>query len=242
MSKFIRRGGQISNHQQSGITLIVAILLLASVTFISFALSTIILREIGAARLLLRSEPAISGANAGGEVALFQLLREAGSIGTSGQLPESGASYQVTANLYDDPYLFTVSPQATITVGLYDAENPANQTTGYGSVTISNNPGGQPIVVSIISWSQPEVILYSQTLGVGQSSSQIPLDSFDDRYLITITNNTAAGLATGQVQAFDESDPPTPKGVPSNTPDLQVTGTSGNVQRKIEINLSSPPP
>lgn len=231
MKIFTKKGAE------DGVTLVISIVLLASVTFITFALSTLLLREIGATRLILLTEPALSGANAGGEVGLFRLFREVGSVGTSGQLQQSGASYEIVPDLYDDPYLFTVAPQATITVGLYDAENPANKATGYGSVTIINNNilTSRPINVTIVSWADPSTILCGFNLGVGQSQTCSALNSMDDRYLITITNTANSGNATGQIQAFDESGQP--KGVPSASPDLQVTGRSGQVQRKIEIIL-----
>lgn len=226
---------------QSGVTLVISIILLASVTFISFALSTLILREIGAARLILRTEPAISGANAGGEVAIYRLFRESGNVAaTGGTLSQSGAVYDIVADLYDNPYLFSIPPNKTISVGLYDPENPNNQVTGYGSVTITNNAGGSTIRISLVSWSDPGTELCGLTISAGAAPYTCPsLSSLDDRYLLTIENipGCPACNATGQVRALDDGTPPQPKGVPSDSPTLQVTGTSGEVERKIEINI-----
>ena len=50
---------------EEGVTLVISIVMLGTLTFISFGLSTVILREIQASRLILTSEPAFAGANAG---------------------------------------------------------------------------------------------------------------------------------------------------------------------------------
>src|SRR3989338_3467877 len=148
---------KIGNSSQSGVTLIIAIIMLAAVTFISFSLSAVILREINAARLILKTEPAISAANAGGEVGLYKLMRNLGQTATSGQTPQSGSSYQVVPDLYDDPYVFSVVAGAVIKVGLYNPENVSDEDADYGRVTLTNNTSGSgPLKVTIYSWSDSE--------------------------------------------------------------------------------------
>jgi hypothetical protein len=225
---------------EEGMTLIVSVVLLASVTFISFSISTMLLREITATRLILQSEPAISGANSGGELALFRLLRGAGSVGSSGSLPQSGANYQVEPQLYDNPYIFTVAADHTASAGLYDAENPNNKAADYGSFTITNyGPGvSKPIKIRVVSWGEPDTEICSQNLGIGQSFTCSGLNRPDDRYLITIENTSHSGSASGEIRAFDDAGQA--KGVPSDSPGMKVTGQSGTVIRKIQINLQSP--
>lgn len=240
-----RGGTHVTSYKlrdsQDGVTLVISIILLASVTFISFALSTLILREISATRLILRTEPAISAANAGGEVAIYRLFRESGNVSaTGGTLSQSGAVYDIAADLYDNPYLFTIPPNGVISVGLYDAENPNNKITDYGSVTITNNAGGSTIRISLVSWSDPGTELWcsSLTMNAGATSVTCSLASLpDDRYLLTIENipSCPACNAIGQVRALDESGQP--KGVPSDNPQIEVTGTSGEVERKIRIDI-----
>lgn len=227
----------MSNRQnQSGVTLVVAIVMLASVTFISFLLSSIILREIFGARLIIRTEPAISGANAGGEIGLYQLLRTTGSITSGGSLQQSGTNYQVTADFYDDPYPFAVTSGNKGQITLYDPADPSNSAANYGSVTIINNssPTSNPFKVEIYSFADLTVKICGTpvTVGVSQSFSCNTLNSSDDRYLLVISP-TGNNNVSGQVTTTDNNG--IPKGVPSNNPELEVTGINGNVQRKIRI-------
>ena len=225
-------------NREAGVTLIIAVIMLAAVTFISFSLSTVILREISAARLILKTEPAISAANAGGEIGLYRLLRDLGQTGVAGQTPQSGASYQVDPDLYDDLYLFSVKEGEVIRVGLYDAEAISNQNADYGRVLLSNySSGSGPLKVTVYSWSDsgnPIASCDSVNVGAGGSLS-CSLNKPDDRYIVEIE---ALGQdVRGDLRAFDNSD--NPKGIPANTPTLEVTGRNLDVQRKIQINLQN---
>src|SRR3989344_4131661 len=93
------------SRSQEGVTLIMALVMLAVTTFISFSLSVVVVREIKGARLILQTEPAISGANAGGEGGLYQYTRQTGFTTLSGSLPQSGVDYEIKTELFDDPYL-----------------------------------------------------------------------------------------------------------------------------------------
>ncbi len=226
-------GGQFQRSNQRGVTLVVAIVMLATVTFISFSIATVMIREIVSARLILKTEPAISGANAGGEIGLYLLFREVGGTNVSGPLGLSGANYNVVSELYENPYYFNIPAGSDARIGLYDAENFANPNTGYTSVTITNNTSAQsnPVKVDIFTFANVNAVLYSVTLGTGQNQS-FPLNDIDDRYLIVITP-TGNFAASGQITAE-------PNGIPSDAPTITSTGTFGEVQRKIEINLVAP--
>lgn len=234
-----RKWGLFRNFvaNQSGITLVLAIIMLFSVTFISFMLSTIIIREIKTARLILKTEPAISAANSGGEVGLYQFLGGTGGVNTTGSLVESSATYQVVADLYDNPYNFSLNVEsaAVVKVPLYDAENPDNQNADYGSVTIKNI-SGWPIKVEIFSWSDPaNAFCQSPAIVGGGEYTCSALNRLDDRYLLVINLIPGAKDAIGQITATNNAGQP--KGLPSDSPTLMVTGTNGDVQRKLEIKL-----
>lgn len=222
--------------KQEGVTLIISLVLLAVVTFISFALSTVILRELAAVRLILRAEPALSGANSGGEVGLYQLIRQAGPVTTSGSLVQSGATYSVTTDLFDDPYVFSIGENETLSVALYDPENFDNQNANFGYLTVTNNPGSesQPLRVEVYSFSDLTTTICSYNVGAGQTSPTCGLNSADDRYFITLVPN-GGQEATGIISVRDNNNQP--KGVPADSPTLDILGTSGPVQRKIQINL-----
>lgn len=225
-----------NSKNQDGVTLVISIVLLAAVTFISFSLSTIIIREVGAARLLLQSEPAISGAEAGVEVGIYQLFRETGTISGSGNLPGSGASYVITPDLYDNPYKFT-NATSTLQVALYDPTNPDNQAAGYGTVKVTNSAGSNPIKADVFSYADLKVpVCSSPSIPAGNSytcPASGTLQSADDRYLVQIS--VTAGTASGEVDTTDDAGGP--KGVPTAFPEIEVTGQSGNVKRRLDVNL-----
>ncbi|MDP3993972.1 MAG: hypothetical protein U1C57_02160 [Candidatus Doudnabacteria bacterium] len=229
---------KIDNCSQEGVTLIIALIMLAAVTFISFSLSAVILREITAARLVLKTEPAISAANAGGEVGLYKLMRNLGQTGSTGQTPQSGASYQVVPDLYDDPYVFSVVAGAVLKVGLYNPENMSAKDADYGRVAVTNNASGSsPFKVTIYSWSDSDDPIAScNGVNVAAGSSfNCSLNKPDDRYIVEI--ETLGQDVAGNLRAFDDAG--NPKGVPANAPSLEVTGRNLDVQRKIEINLQN---
>lgn len=223
-----------SDDKQAGVTLVVAIVMLASVTFISFSISSIVIREIGSARLILKTEPAISAANAGGEVGLYQLLRETGVISPSGNLGQSSVSYQVTTKLYDNPYVFSIPAGGQADIALYDPTNFNNTAADYGSVTITNNFSSHPLNYTISSWSDLAAAICSGNIGSGQTAPVCPLGNPDDRYIITLVP-TGNAAASGQITATNNAGQA--KGVPADFPSLSVTGVNGDVQRKIQINL-----
>ena len=228
---------KLITDNQSGVTLVISMIMLGTVTFISFSLATVALREIKTARLILASEPAISGANAGSEVGLYKFIRSFGNVGVANPpLPQSGASYTVVSDLYDDPFLFTVAAGKTINVGLYDAEQINNQTSRpYGSVQISLTSGGS-VKVTVYSWSTPGSPVAgcnNRTVTSGNSPlTCTPLNGADKRYVVSITDNGGSG-ASGNVKGFAGDG--SPQGVPSDAPVLDITSTSGKTERKIHI-------
>ncbi len=229
----------LATNSQKGVTLLVAIIMLAAVTFVSFALSAIVLRELVAARLLLRSEPAISGANAGGEIGTYQLLRETGSLTASGNLVQSGARYSVSPDLFDYPYLFTIPSGGEGRIALFDPVDPMSPAANYGSVTMINDPPGTSVTlrVEIFSFGNDTTPVCTFTLAPGQTSPTCSLNSFgDDRYGIIIRPATT-GAASGQILTTDNAG--ADKGVPSIAPKLEVTGSNGQVERTIRIDFST---
>lgn len=223
------------NSSQDGITLVISIVMLAAVTFVSFALSAIIIREIGVARVILRTEPAISAANSGGEVAMYQLFRGSGNIPTSGEVSQNGTTYQIVTNLYNDNYFFQASGGQQISVALYDPANPDSKITNFDSYTITNDAGSQPIQTSVVSWSDADHPFCIQTIPNGSSPYTCDeLNRPDDRYVIYIQpQGGPTKTSTGQITAQDKNDEVI--GIPADYPTLDITGSSNGVQRKIQI-------
>mgnify|MGYP001592188660 CR=1 FL=1 len=218
-----------SHQNQSGITLLVAVVLLAAVTFISFSVSTIIIREIQSGRLTLRSEPALSAANSGGEIGLYRLFRGESPVNTEGTFSGSNVSYEVAAQLYVSNYSFQVNPGPEVAVvALYFVEDIEKITGNYDSVTISLQSSSGPANFRIVNWTSAETNIYNGPLFVGANGPYL-LNSSDDRYVIYILP-TGTSKVKGSISAE-------PLGVPSDSPTLDVKGTNGPVQRRIEITL-----
>ena len=225
----------IHRARQQGVTLIMAIVMLAVTTFISFSLSVIVVREIKGARLVLQTEPAISGANAGGEVGLYQYTRQTGFTTLSGSLPQSGVDYEIKTELFDDPYLVNSNTEPA-KVSLYDPVNPDNQNADYKTVTVKNTGSPSSIRFRVFSWSDPvNPVCNWTTVPSGQSRTCNNLTAADDRYVVEIEKEGASTIVIAEVTTTNELNQS--KGVPSNSPVIEVTGKHLEVQRKIEINL-----
>ncbi len=223
------------SKDEEGVTLIISIVLLAAVTFISFSISTIAIREIGVSRLILRTEPAFAGANSGGEVGLYKLLRETGGTTGSGSLSLSGASYVLTSKLYDnDPSPFAITTGEVFNIALYNPENTSDKSQFYESFVVTNT-GQNAFRVSVVSWSTPKTEFCRQTVPPGQSTPTCTLVfAGDGRYLISIDPSGQAAAGTLSALHSDGS-----RGVPATTPTLDVTGTSGSVERRIKIDVTT---
>lgn len=222
---------------QKGVTLIIAVVMLASVTFVSFALSSVIIREIRVARILLKTEPAISGANSGGEENLYRFIRKQGLV-TSGSLPQSAVNYQVTPDFFDNPYNFTIAANSFGRIALYDPENPTNPAANYGTIRIVNNGPSisRPILYQVYSLGNLSTAICSGTVGVSQTSPVCNLNSADDRYIVDLQlSGFGSGGASGSITVMDNGG--NPKGAPADVPKMEVLGSVGEVRRKIEINL-----
>lgn len=235
----------MTRNNQEGVTLVISIVLLAAVTFVSFSLSTLIIREITGARLLLKSEPALSAANAGGEVGLYRLQRGQGSLNiTDSPLSQSPATYRVDPDLYDDPYLFSFSCADTskeFWIPLYDPSNWENKNADYGRVTITMTSDTCQLRVRVFTWTQAGTDIATATMNSGTNPiftcNALNAPVGDDRYIISIQpQGPGTGLVTGAISAV-ANDLVTAKGIPSANPTLEVTGKSGEVERRLQIDL-----
>ena len=75
-SRRFGRGGQFPIPNQQGVTLLLAILVLASILAISFSLATILFIEVRTSGDLLRTEPSLYGAQALTEEAIYKVKRK----------------------------------------------------------------------------------------------------------------------------------------------------------------------
>ncbi len=165
----------IPNHQ-SGITLILAILVLASVMAIAFSLATILFIEVRVSGDLVRSEPALYASTAVTEEALFGIRRRiprctsgchAGQLAYSTKIGNVDLANPAPAELvYNDPIIqdkvLSVSNSITNTQNRYFLYDPANINTGSGyskiRVTYKNTGVDGQIHVYVCEFPSPSSV------------------------------------------------------------------------------------
>lgn len=235
-----------NRSSQSGATLILGVMVLASISVISFSLAAIVLREIKASRQLIKSEPAVTAAEAGGEVALFYRIRlltthDPGKVACPDEVTEDFgvANFSVCNNFYDLPFTFTTSAADSKVVVLYDPTNFDSQAAGYSSLEVHVTSGSASQVrVEIYDLSQgfgsegcgtnPRCLTVSMD-GIGQLTGLDPNKSYAV-FLIPLGGSTVT--AVGTLTGNDGQ-----SGIPSDNPTIYSTGSKDEVLRRLEILL-----
>ena len=236
---------QVANRsREEGITLLIAIVILSSVLFITFSLSSVILREIGAARATLQTEPAISGSDAGSEVGIYAVVRNTGAFTGTQTLAQSGVEYEYETDHFRSPFYFSIDVGQIRRFQIYNPNDPfpVSPDNDFHSVTLSGVSATAQMLVYYSSEPPEEGGLPFCGGPVSSPSGSLtcildnPLNG-DDRYWVEVI--PLGGLAmTGALDTTDNAGQP--KGMPA-PPVLDVTGTLGDVQRKIRVDLGSNP-
>jgi len=138
-----------TNNPQSGVTLLIAVLLLAGLTLISLSVATFMIQEIRSSRAIILSEPAVGAAESAGEEGIWAIKR-----GTAIQDCTNGSttitlSNNTSVNTCRSYGEATLSVKAGVTLEfyLYDPIDPNGDIDllGCGSCpTPSTNPSGFP--------------------------------------------------------------------------------------------------
>lgn len=226
-----------NSNPQSGVTIVIAIVLLATIGFISFSLSTVVLRSIRFSRVLQNSEIALAGANSGSEVSLFRFQRNIGNIAVVNSPLQSGASYDVLPNLSTLVYTQAIAQGQPAYINLYDPENINSTAPGFGSVRITNL-GPNNVDADVYPWSNAGVNTCSfSNIGSGSSRTCPAAGSLPpDRYQIYVRMHSQGNQsATVEIRAFDSAGEP--KGIPTKTPTIDVVGKISDVKRRIRVDL-----
>ena len=222
---------------QDGVTIVVAIILLATIAFISFSLSTIVLRGIRTSQVLQDTELALAGANAGGEVGTFRFQRNAGGLNLSDvTLPSNnGTTFSVVPDLTDPQYNFSISSPNTVYINLYNADDINSQDPGFRSITVTNSSGNN-IQADVYNWAdvQSPVPGCTYILIAGQSQT---CNVNAGRYQVGV-QISGSGSATGNVRgSSDINGGGAIISIPSESPVLEIIGKKYQVQRRIHIDL-----
>ena len=224
---------------QDGVTLLLAILILAAISIVALSFSSIAKDELQSSGDSLRSEPAISGAEAGTEDALFEDIRGFGSsLATNCSSPSqstlsNGVLIQSCTNYYyPNPYAFTLAPFVPQQFYLY---NPASQSSpsGYTSVslTMNNSDTGGLVLIDLCSWSNNNCSQFPDLVGnyplsAGQTWTET-LDPSQKYILIAKNQNSSVSLVAQS----------TPFALVSSVTTVLTSGTNGSVTRKIEATI-----
>ena len=190
---------------QSGVTLLIALLILSTVMAISFSLSAILLSEARNSGDLIRTEPAIYGANGVTEEAIFNVKRTTGSTAyssavgnvqiTSTSTPLNNAVQVVKVPTNSDS--FTTSKNI---YALYNINSPYASST-YSRIQVTfldtNTPGTQ-IHIYLCQWDPTNPPLNSNGSYANVCSQASPPNTLSYNYitypdtspLSPATNNT----------------------------------------------------
>ncbi len=186
------------HSRQAGVTLLLAVMVLAAILAISFSLATILFVEVRSSGDVYRSEPAIYAAQAVTEESFFQSRR--GIAATSFPFTSAVNAVKVAAPVqtsYGDPIVLdkvvplssgTASPSLLGLRNRYvlcDAGNCYSTGSGYGSlqVTFINNGSGGRIYVFVCQFAP--------------GSTSVDCDTKNGTDLIYNSNNGTAYLTPG---------------------------------------------
>lgn len=112
---------------QEGVTLLVSVLILSGMAVITAAVAFFAIQEIRASRAILYTEPAISAAQGGGELGLWQIKRNKtlSTCGTTPETPVVGNAKVEVCTSYDE-VTFDMQANVDFKFYLYNPESATN--------------------------------------------------------------------------------------------------------------------
>jgi hypothetical protein len=232
------------NNSQSGVTLLMSILIVSGLVIIAASVSTLGLNEMRASRAFFYTEPAIGAAQSGAENALWAVKR-AKTISTSCTNPTtqtitSSAKATFCKNI-DVPAVFTVVANTPYVFYLF---NPANENGDIDLLCATPEPSCldptyQTLNVTYISGSQPVTVTVTRldetfvgsipTLSSGTQNISNLQGSVgnDNRMKVTLSSTASVSVSVN-----------TNIGLPS-FPTLESTGCSGTTINQSTVNCNS---
>lgn len=233
-----------SKKNQQGVTLLLTLMIMASLSAIVFSISAIALNEVRTASNEANSEPAITGAEGVAEEQLFQDVRGVNTTCASSGYENFGLSgvhvTYVNSYYYAGAYNFGIPSGGEQDFYIY---NPCirNGPPGYTSITVQLQNGSVAnATVDLCSWNNQDCAnnpdLGQAVLSPGGSvtfpSSQIDPST---QYVIAIQygNSAFAGNLSIQTTATD----PQITGIPAADVTIITTGSKGGTTRKLQTQL-----
>lgn len=184
---------------QHGVTLLISVLVLASVSLITLTIGSFAISELRSSRAVALSEPAITAAEAAAEEGIYSLKR-------GGSIPNCSGSKK-TATLTDSrtttsqcifysSATFEIRQQAPLSFYLYDPNNiNGNLQPGYNYLVVTNKSSRFTVFVSVAT-VDGQLFIANQAINPGgvatiPNSQNLPAISpgTDERYRVTLTAN-----------------------------------------------------
>ncbi len=239
---------------QKGVTLLLAILILSSVMAISFSLATILLVEVRTSGDLARTEPALYGAHAVTEEALFKIKRRA----NNSQFPtySNTVSYIALNNTsqdYADPIQqIKIPPNRTLRYSLHDPNNmggPSNYNkvkltylvsgSSSSGITVwiceldpANPPSDPNNTCQNLSTGNPVMIVKGSLLRPSMSTLTTNLNPNYQQEIILV--NSESDYQYVKMETWDSGN--NPKGVPYFAEKaVDINANNSGVSRKVRV-------
>ncbi len=222
---------------ERGVTLLLALLIMAAISTIVFAAASVAVNEIRTSADVTKSEPSITGAQAVAEDYLYAGVRGTGTLASCSNPATSsyagGVTVSACASLYqDNPYSFNLTAKDTKYFYLYDPNNPGNG-GGYTSVRITMTDGDSALVYMCDYTvadcvAGPHISSASLNVSVGATTWNSPALDPNTRYQILVVNGNANG------NFYTQS---SPQGLPAGITSIETTGSSQGVTRKLRTEL-----
>lgn len=229
-------------HSQSGVSLMLAVLVLSAITAIAFSFTTIIFIELRSSGDVVRGEPALYATLGLTEEAMFQYKRYVNGPDetdpvtkifdvescypsnnkTDGDVDvcqiggvdmRSPAPELLTAD--DVPKLLTIYPNSSITVPMYD---PYSYEIQYGEVNVTlvprNNPNDLHITITGVDEDLNQTTPVDTT--ITENSDPLSFQSFLDgyQYEMKFENNSDLSFLVSIMTYEPGNNTDTPKGLP----------------------------
>lgn len=174
-------------NRQSGVTLLLAILVLSAIMAISFSLATIIFIEVRTSGDLVRTEGAIFGADAISEQVLFKVKRKTGDFFPNvislknNVLVDKPVEKTTATPVFDDTVLTSAN---VFTQGkVYQLFDPANQGggSGFARIRISYIDSGntQPLKVYVCEFDPSGNVNYISPVCTDPDSTEYWINQLD---------------------------------------------------------------
>jgi Tfp pilus assembly protein PilX len=245
------------DNKQSGVTLLLAVLILSGMVLVTLAVATFSIQEMRSSRASLITEPAINAAESGAELGLWNLKRDSVSAITNCSSSQISQSFPSSKSIMGYCKSFTgatyaVTNAAPVAVYLYDPDDINGDVDlhlmadPYSTLTV-NNTGNNSVSVRVYYIDNNDavtdaVLSYSVSANTPDTRNlpgQVPLGNEGRMQVVietagstTVDVNTDVGLPSSLKLASS--------GCSSKAVITSCSSTGQEIfSRQIEINVSS---